>query len=717
MSARLGKYELLSRIAAGGQAETFRAQLEGAAGVTKQCVIKKVLPSYAQDEAFIEAFITEAKLSAGLSHGNIAQVFEFGQVDGDYFLAMEWVDGRSLSDALQRSKELEQAALPLPLACFIGIEVCKALHYAHGKGIVHRDVSPENILIGFEGQTKVIDFGIAKAQMTGRRETEPGLVKGKFLYFSPEQTRAEPLDGKSDVFALGIVLYRMLTGVLPFQGQMHEVIHAIGHVKYPPLPAVRPNLPEGLVDAVTQALAKDAAKRSSALELQQALTAVLYAADPHFSSDSLRDWMAWLFTGKPRAAPAPTAPVRTEPGVAAPRPPSKPAGPWVLGGVGLGVVVALAVAAVELTREAPEVEAAKVPTPKSAPVPLAPKAAPARDALVFPGTPIVRADRHRVRFDAKPLPVWPQPAASVMEKAPFADDSPLFVQLSSGETVLVLAQPTALPASTASLRAFDLRPFGEAPRKATRTLDLAGTAFAFTDEDAVAEARWFTVEGVPADRKVRLTLRPVEPARWEGRPRVASAVVVWKRAFGRLPPPPGSPWPDAVDRAVLLADRPLVLERATALAFTMVDGLAVDEKDSVLIELFDTGEPASTPDPKEIARIANAHLEKTAVSSKRRPVRKTIDLTPAHDADRLFDEALTHFERGQYALAKPKVEDCIAKLPGDFECHKLLGSVLTALGDTRGGAAAYKNYLKLAPRGDPDVPKVRALVQLSEGRP
>ena len=128
MSLRLGKYELLSRIATGGMAETFRARVEGAAGVTKQVVIKKVLPSFAGDEAFIAAFIHEARLTASLSHGNIAQVFEFGQVDGDYFIAMEWVDGRSLAQILKRCAELEIAFLPPSIACFLAIEEIGRAH-------------------------------------------------------------------------------------------------------------------------------------------------------------------------------------------------------------------------------------------------------------------------------------------------------------------------------------------------------------------------------------------------------------------------------------------------------------------------------------------------------------------------------------------------------------------------------------------------------------
>src|SRR5205085_899481 len=139
-----------------------------------------------------------------------------------------------------------------------------------------------------------IDFGIAKAALKGRRETEPGLVKGKFQYFSPEHARAEPLDGKSDVFALGVVLYRMLTGRMPFAGQMHEVIQLIGNAAFTAIDEMNPRLPQPVVAAVTRAMAKTAAQRVSALELQRALTEALFATDPSFSSEGVKDWLEWL---------------------------------------------------------------------------------------------------------------------------------------------------------------------------------------------------------------------------------------------------------------------------------------------------------------------------------------------------------------------------------------------------------------------------------------
>ena len=285
-------------------AETFRAQLKGEAGVTKLVVIKKVLPTFSQDQEFVAAFINEARLSATLSHGNIAQVFDFGRVDGDYFIAMELVDGRSLHQMLNRAAAKGFEKLPVSIACFLAIEVLKGLQYAHTRvgedgtplNLVHRDVSPENVLISFEGQTKVVDFGVAKAAMRGRAETEPGLVKGKFQFFSPEQAVADPLDGRSDVFAVGILLYRMLCGVLPFEGQMHNVMRAIVAGTYRPPLVVNPHLPQPLATVLAKAMAIDRTQRyATALEMQEALAAFLYGQEPTFSSETVKEWMTWLF--------------------------------------------------------------------------------------------------------------------------------------------------------------------------------------------------------------------------------------------------------------------------------------------------------------------------------------------------------------------------------------------------------------------------------------
>ncbi|WP_375757086.1 protein kinase [Corallococcus exercitus] len=299
-----GRYELVSWLGRGGMAETWRAQLVGAAGITKPVLIKKVLPEYATDEAFISMFISEARISATLSHGNVAQVFDFGQVEDEYFLAMEFVDGKPLDKVLKRALKAGLGALPIPVAVFIAMEMCRGLHYAHtrtdGSGkplrIVHRDISPDNVLVSYEGQVKIVDFGIAKAQLQRGFKTEPGVVKGKYLFFSPEQARGEEVDARTDVWATGIVLYELLCAKLPVEGPPHTVMMKIAHGQIPAPTELRPDLPKALNDLVMKALAADRKRRfESSHAFGDALAEFLHAHYPRFSSLSLANLLRVLF--------------------------------------------------------------------------------------------------------------------------------------------------------------------------------------------------------------------------------------------------------------------------------------------------------------------------------------------------------------------------------------------------------------------------------------
>ncbi|WP_228557988.1 serine/threonine-protein kinase [Myxococcus sp. AB056] len=294
---RFGRYELQDRVGQGGMAETWRARLRGAAGVTKSVLIKKVLPEYANDEAFVSMFISEARISATLSHGAIAQVFDFGKVDGQYFLAMELVEGHPLNRILKRALRSGFHALPVPIAVFIAMEMCRGLHYAHTRsdekgeplGIVHRDISPDNVLIGYEGQVKIVDFGIAKARSLRSFNTEPGVVKGKYLFFSPEQARGEAVDARTDVWATGVVLFQMLCGRLPLEGQVHTVLRRLNSGQPLPSPRqVRPDIPVALDAIIQQALALQKDSRfESAHALGDALAGFLYSTTPRFSPMSV----------------------------------------------------------------------------------------------------------------------------------------------------------------------------------------------------------------------------------------------------------------------------------------------------------------------------------------------------------------------------------------------------------------------------------------------
>ena len=214
---RFGKYLLLERIGRGGMAEVYRSKTFGAAGFVKECAIKKILTSLLDDDQFVRMFIDEAKLTAFLNHPNIVQVLDLGEIDGHLFIAMEYVAGKDLLDVLARSAR-RGIRIPVELTLHIATEMLKGLDFAHKArdskgepmGIVHRDVSPSNILISYDGQVKVGDFGIAKSQLQSSK-TEVGTQKGKTGYMSPEQVTGGVIDRRSDLFAAAVILFEMLT--------------------------------------------------------------------------------------------------------------------------------------------------------------------------------------------------------------------------------------------------------------------------------------------------------------------------------------------------------------------------------------------------------------------------------------------------------------------------------------------------------------------------
>ncbi|MBN1944173.1 MAG: protein kinase [Bradymonadales bacterium] len=219
-----GNYLLVERIGAGGMAEIFRAKTFGAAGFEKEYAIKRILPNLGLDHEFVSMFVNEAKLVVDLYHPNIVQVFDLGQIDGAFFIAMEFVQGKDLLDLLARCAE-NDLKIPLKLTMFIMMEMLKGLDFAHNAtdrsgeelNIIHRDVSPSNIMLSYTGHVKIGDFGVAKAR-TQRRLTEVGTLKGKVGYMSPEQVRGEEIDRRSDIFAAGIILYESLTMTRLYMG-------------------------------------------------------------------------------------------------------------------------------------------------------------------------------------------------------------------------------------------------------------------------------------------------------------------------------------------------------------------------------------------------------------------------------------------------------------------------------------------------------------------
>jgi serine/threonine-protein kinase len=266
---QIGKYQLLRKLATGGMAEVFLAKATGPMGFEKTLVVKRILPHLAEDPAFTAMFLSEAKLAAQLNHPNVVQIFDFGEADGSYYLAMEYIDGPNLRVLSKRASKLGLELAPTLCARIIA-NACEGLAFAHDfsdpetgqpLGLVHRDISPDNLLLSRQGSVKVVDFGIAKASGQSHR-TQTGVVKGKIAYMPPEQLRNQPLDQRTDVYALGIVLYELLTGHRPFDANEDaDIMRAI--LFEPLVPAVerQPGLPRALLRIVDRALAKHREQR------------------------------------------------------------------------------------------------------------------------------------------------------------------------------------------------------------------------------------------------------------------------------------------------------------------------------------------------------------------------------------------------------------------------------------------------------------------------
>ncbi len=303
MPPTFGRYELLKRLAGGGMGEVYLARQRGLAGFSKLLVIKTLLPHLCEDEEFIHMFQDEARITAQLIHPNICQPFEFDRVDGTYYIAMEYLRGEDVR-RLWKAATLSGLTVPTPLICRIisdaasGLDFAHNLKDAHGEpfGIVHRDISPQNILVTFEGGVKLIDFGVAKAQ--GRlTHTRTGALKGKYSYMSPEQVNGESVDHRTDIFALGIVLYELLTSVRLFKADSD--VSTIDRVKRAVIPkpsSVNPSLPPGLDAIVLKALDRDATQRfQSAQEMRLALEDWLMEERKPASSAHLAEFLKRVY--------------------------------------------------------------------------------------------------------------------------------------------------------------------------------------------------------------------------------------------------------------------------------------------------------------------------------------------------------------------------------------------------------------------------------------
>lgn len=286
---QVGKYQLVRKLALGGMAEVFLAKAAGPHGFEKTLVVKRILPQLAQDPNCIQMFLSEARYAAQLNHPNIAQVFDFGEVDGTYYIAMEYIDGPNLRTVIKRTTSAG-SPLSIGIASRIICLVSEGLAYAHDfanpetgapLGLIHRDVTPENILVARNGTVKVVDFGVVKAAGQANL-TVAGTLKGKMAYMAPEQILGLPLDRRTDIFALGIVFYELLTGKRPFEA-VNEVaaLQAILYQEMIPASSRRADIPAPVQAIVDRALTKNRNERyGSCREIQAELERVIATLSP-----------------------------------------------------------------------------------------------------------------------------------------------------------------------------------------------------------------------------------------------------------------------------------------------------------------------------------------------------------------------------------------------------------------------------------------------------
>ncbi|MGE0549866.1 MAG: serine/threonine-protein kinase [Kofleriaceae bacterium] len=302
-----GDYVVFEQLGAGGMATVHRAELRGIDGFRKPVALKRMLAAVAEDVALVESFVHEARLTSQLKHENIAQAYDLGKHDGSYYIAMELVPGPTL---LQVMAQCSAAAgsIPLPIAVNILIQICDALEYAHALrdqngrplGIIHRDISPGNIIISNTGIVKLIDFGIAKAR-TARAQTQTGFIKGKFAYVAPEYV-AGKLDARADLFGLGVVAHELLTNERLFRGKNDlETLRNVREMRVPRPSRWNRDVPAELDDIVLTALERNPAKRwQSAAALRTALLQVAWKLGVAVGHQQVVDWLVWAFSQEPR---------------------------------------------------------------------------------------------------------------------------------------------------------------------------------------------------------------------------------------------------------------------------------------------------------------------------------------------------------------------------------------------------------------------------------
>ncbi|MFZ5863479.1 MAG: protein kinase domain-containing protein [Nitrospirota bacterium] len=514
---RFGPYHLLKKIGRGGMAELYLARQTGVAGFERVVAIKRILPHLTEDREFVQMFVNEAKLAAQITHPNVVQIYDFGAVLGTYYIAMEYVMGKSLAAVLAQSHKLGKP-VPVSAAAYVTARIAAGLDHAYrgatasgaALGIIHRDISPQNILIGYNGDVKLVDFGIAKAGSSSTH-TQTGVLKGKLAYLSPEQAWGKTIDHRSDLFALGIVLHEMLTGQRLFKAENEfSTLERVRTADVTPPSRVNTQVPPELDAVVLKALAKqpdDRYPHGQAFEdaLQNYLRRL--AAPP--SARELAEYVRTLFekdietdtaayqqvttVTKTTATPTvkrptpetPAEPARAMPKpqpVSAPVPPPKPAGRGRQAVIGLGVVALIALTAVGAwslkrpsTVEPTAAPAALAPEPIAQPIVEPPAQSVATTAPLIEEPPInATADEPSVDLVTTP-PEPDVPATETVSPAPAkrpkrvrdivrakaaARDVPVTTREAAATTPTV-PRPAAATSSTPSTTS---RPVASAPK-------------------------------------------------------------------------------------------------------------------------------------------------------------------------------------------------------------------------------------------------------------
>jgi serine/threonine-protein kinase len=396
MSAK--NFEILEMIAKGGMAEVYRAQTRGFDGFAREVCVKKILPHLTADPQFVAMFVNEAKLAASLDFANIVQVHDLCiSPEDEYFIVMEYVHGRDLSDVIRVAQQSGRE-IPSEFAVYVARETAKGLDYAHHKrdpsgallSIVHRDVSPQNVLVSFNGQVKLTDFGIAKASATMTSNTAVGILKGKYGYMSPEQARGEPLDPRSDIFNVGIVLYELLVGERCFAGASDfSTLNLMREAMVTPPSQINRAIPKELEAIVMKALQRRPQDRfPDALALEAALGDYARASGREARDQDAAHFMRELFQAPPDQPPKTTSvlalsslvgPSAAQPGPSARSGTEPGASPGAVGGLAAASAAELAAAWISAAK--PTVNARPPVSRSPAPLPPEPRAAPPRRLL------------------------------------------------------------------------------------------------------------------------------------------------------------------------------------------------------------------------------------------------------------------------------------------------------------------------------------------------